>query len=79
VPSILSDIPPHLEINSLEHTSSIIFNVRNTESLVKELNNLNKNNYEVMSQGSKSVITNYLNARLMSDKYQSSYLTILNK
>lgn len=79
VPSILSDIPPHLEINNLEPTSGIIFNVRNTESLVKELNNLKNNNYELMSQGCKSIITNYLNARLMSYKYQSSYLNILNK
>jgi len=78
LPCILSDISPHLEIYTMDKTSSLLFKVRDIEQLSNALKKIVNMDYLRMSKASKKITQETLNAQKMSLAYQKSYKTLLN-
>jgi len=76
VPVILSDIPSHQEILSYSSNAGVHFPVRDTRTLAEIIQNtrFTKNN----SEAARSIITEHLNAQIMSTNYQNLYFEIVN-
>ena len=78
LPCVLSDIPPHIEINELSNESSILFETKNGKELSTKLQEIVTKKYELMSRASSEIIKNNLSANLMSMQYQKIYLSLLD-
>lgn len=73
VPVCLSDIKPHQEILNLNQQAGVIFSVDNVGALTTRLDNLLLTQPETMSIAARQIISEHLNARKMSEKYQDIY------
>ncbi len=77
LPCILSNIPPHLEIYDINNNSSLVFNTKDTNTLSSLMKSIISDDYTIMSQASKDIILNHLNAKIMSSNYQYIYENLL--
>ncbi len=78
LPCILSEIPPHVEISSIDKNSSLLFKPKDVNELSQKLKEILKLEYEKMSKAAKNIIFNHLNAEIMSKKYQEIYDKLVN-
>ena len=78
LPCILSDIPPHLEIVELGAIPPLIFKTQDIDDLSEKMNTIIKHDYELMSVSSRQIIEEYLNAKSMSQSYQTRYIALFN-
>lgn len=74
LPCILSDISPHKEILNFNKNAGVIFETENINNLTNKMNSIIKRDYLSMSKSAKSIIDNFLSAKIMSNKYQKLYL-----
>lgn len=77
LPCILSDIPPHQEIQKLNSSSSLLFSTKSIDELTDSLIKLEKMNTIEMGKAARSIVEQHLNAKIMSDNYQEHYLELL--
>ena len=76
LPCVLSDIESHREIARYNPAGAQLFQVRDAQSLANKVNEVLDQDYTIMSQAAVGIIRNYLNAKVMSEKYQRLYLKI---
>lgn len=76
IPAILSDIPPHVELHQLNEKSSILFETNSSDSLTNAINKTEFNDYGVMQNNCQKIVSNHLDARVMSSNYQEIYKTL---
>lgn len=77
LPCILSNIPPHSEIQEINIDSSLLFETKNVKDLSDKLKEIITKDYEVMKNASKEIIFNNLSAEIMSKNYQKIYERLL--
>lgn len=77
LPCILSDIPPHQEIQKLNSSSSLLFSTKSINELTDSLIKLEKMDAIEMGEAARSIVEQHLNAKIMSDNYQEHYLELL--
>lgn len=77
LPCILSDIPPHQEIQKLNPSSSLIFSTKSVDELTTNLIRFEMMNMAEMSEAARSIVEQHLNAEIMSNNYQEKYLELL--
>jgi len=73
LPAVLSDIPPHREILAFNEKAGLLFAAKDAESLAKALSRSRKMDYSECSSAALGIISNHLNARAMSLRYQQLY------
>ncbi|VEP13239.1 conserved hypothetical protein [Hyella patelloides LEGE 07179] len=73
VPVCLSDIEPHREILNFNQQAGVMFSTGNIEDLTTQLNRLVNIESESMSVAARSIVCEHLNARKVSENYQSIY------
>ena len=76
LPCVLSDIEPHREIIEYNHKSGKLFETKNVRIMVSKINEIIRDDYSEMSRAAISIISDSLNAKAMSEKYQGLYLRI---
>lgn len=76
LPCVLSDIEAHREIVEYNPKSAKLFDTKNVSMAVSKIKEILKDNYSEMSKSAISIIRDNLNAKTMSEKYQSLYLKI---
>jgi len=76
LPCVLSDIEAHREIARYNPASARLFQVRDAQSLANKVGEVLDQDYTIMSQAAVGIIRDYLNAKVMSEKYQRFYLKI---
>lgn len=69
----LSDIEPHREILELNPEAGQLFALDNLQNLVNCLDKLSLVDTQMPSQAASAIVTEHLNAKRMSEKYQSLY------
>ncbi|MBE9170093.1 glycosyltransferase family 4 protein [Pleurocapsales cyanobacterium LEGE 06147] len=73
LPVCLSDIEPHKEILDLNRQAGVTFPVGDSQALAKQLNKLVQTETKILSQAASEIVDQYLNAEIMSQKYQLIY------
>ena len=76
LPCVLSDIEAHREIVECNRKSAKLFEKKNGSMPGSKINEIIKDDYSEMSRAAISIIRDNLNAKTMSEKYQSLYLKI---
>lgn len=76
LPCVLSDIEAHREIVEYNRKNAKLFETKNVSTAVSKINEILKDDYSEMSRAAISIIRDNLNAKTMSEKYQSLYLKI---
>ena len=76
LPCVLSDIEAHREIVEYNRKNAKLFETKNVSMAVSKINEILKDDYSEMSRAAISIIRDNLNAKTMSEKYQSLYLKI---
>lgn len=79
LPCVLSDIEPHREIIGYNHKSGKLFETKNVRIMVSKINEIIRGDYSEMSRAAISVISDSLNAKAMSEKYQGLYVRMCTK
>jgi glycosyltransferase involved in cell wall biosynthesis len=79
LPVILSDINPHKEIIEHNPSAGITFQVGDVCSATSALNSVEGIDIDMAGRHAISIAKNDLNARIMSEKYQSVYRSIEKK
>jgi|SRR5699024_8758018 len=77
LPCILSDIPPHQEIQKLNPSSSLIFSTKSVDELTDNLIKFEMMDAIEMGKAAKNIVEQHLNAEIMSNNYQEKYLELL--
>lgn len=77
LPCILSNIPPHSEIQEINTDSSLLFETKNVKDLSDKLKEIITKDYEIMNNASKEIVFNNLSAEIMSKNYQKIYKRLL--
>jgi glycosyltransferase involved in cell wall biosynthesis len=77
LPCILSNIPPHLEIYEINNNASLIFKIKDIDTLSILIRDIQKREYNIMSNASKEIVNNHLSAEIMSKNYQNIYDKLL--
>lgn len=73
LPVCLSDINPHQEILDHNDEVGVVFTPGNPDDLAQKLDELIKLNHINMAEQALKVVNDYLNAKVMSEKYQTLY------
>ena len=73
LPCILSSIPPHIEIHQINKGSSMLFETKDIKGLSNKIKEIMCRDYKAMSQASKEIVFDNLNAEIMSKNYQKLY------
>ena len=77
LPSILSNINPHLEISEFGKDIISIFENKNIDMLTNNIINIKKKDYELLSEESRKLIEYNLSADAMSKKYEEKYFNMI--
>lgn len=77
LPAILSDIDAHRELNELDSTVVKLFDLNNLDSLVNIIENINKDNYNNLSERAIKIIKEKLNSKIMAKNYCTYYDSFL--
>lgn len=75
VPTILSNIPQHLEIFEKDIYQSLFFETRDVTHLTQILESISLNDLNVLP--TRSIIENKFDSKIMSLKYQNKYIELL--
>lgn len=79
LPCVLSNIPPHVEINEINTNSSLLFEPKDVKGLSEKLKEVMVKNYEIMSKASKEIVFENLSAEIMSKNYQKIYKKLIEE
>lgn len=79
LPCFLSDIPPHKEIIDLNKSIGNLFKLNNSKSFLANIMFFLDRDYNPMKKASLDLVKYKLSARTMSEVYQTTYLTLLDK
>jgi glycosyltransferase involved in cell wall biosynthesis len=77
LPTFLSDIKPHIEVEKISPESTTLFSFYNEGELEKKLLDFNFDTYEVQSNNAYIVVKERLSSRVMSKSYQEIYSLLL--
>jgi glycosyltransferase involved in cell wall biosynthesis len=73
LPSILSDIAPHKEINVMNQDGCVMFETENTKNLYEKLVGVVNTNHQHMSDATIRAVNKYFSSESMSANYQRIY------
>lgn len=79
LPCFISDIPPHKEIIDLDKSIGNLFKLNNSKSFLANIMFFLDRDYNPMKKASLDLVKYKLSARTMSEVYQTTYLTLLDK
>ncbi len=77
LPSILSNINPHLEISEFGKDIVSIFETKNINMLTNQIIDIKSKDYKMLSKESRKLIENNLSADKMAKQYEKKYLSII--
>lgn len=76
LPVILSDIKPHRELISKIKNWHYLFPINNNNLLSKKINEVINDDYDIISNNCRAVISEEINSEVMAKNYQKLYLSI---
>jgi glycosyltransferase involved in cell wall biosynthesis len=74
LPAVLSDIGPHREIYEIDRSMGKLFELGSVGSLACAIDSVNKKDYLFMKESALKIVADYLNAKVMSERYQRVYI-----
>ncbi|SNS43533.1 Glycosyltransferase involved in cell wall bisynthesis [Anaerovirgula multivorans] len=78
LPVLLSDIEPHIELLNKDKETGDIFKIGNVEQLSELFERYMKEDREHKGRKARKIIEENFSAKIMSEKYQSTYKNLLN-
>ena len=79
LPICVSEIEPHQEIISFNQKAGLLFPASNPDALANKINQLiGDRDIQARAKAGKEIVSNYFNAKTMSEEYQNLYNQIIN-
>lgn len=77
LPCVLSDIEAHREMTDADRKSAKLFEVKNVNAAISQIEDALKEDYPAMSHAAVGIIRDHFNAKKMSENYQALYSKII--
>lgn len=79
LPICVSEIEPYQEIINFNHKAGLLFPTSNPDALAAKINQLmEEQDIQARAKAGREIVSNYFNAKTMSEEYQNLYNQIIN-